>query len=155
MTAPVPRREDWPHLLEAEFLRQSTLPFEYGRRDCCFAVVECIRRMVGSDSVAADLEAEHLGSLRGSLEMFQKYGGLEGLAELIAGQYGWAEWPTPLRAQRGDVGVVQGDQVDPELGVDRVLGIVHLDGKSVLVANDPGWLAFPLTSLVRAWRINV
>ena len=144
------RRRDWVDRFEEAVRERAGMAFSWGTHDCVMAAVHCIKAITDED-VATRLRGYK--TLRGARYRLAKYGGIQGLAESVAERYG-AEEVKPMFAQRGDCVVVQGDVVDPETGTDEVLGVVDLSGHRVLVADEKGWQTFPLTSVVRAWRIG-
>ena len=144
------RRRDWVDRFEKAVCERIEMAFSWGSHDCVMAAVHCIKAMTDED-VAKHLRGYK--TLRGARYRIARYGGIQGLAEDVAERYG-VEEVKPMFAQRGDCVVVRGDIVDPETGTDEVLGVVALSGHHVLVADEKGWREFPLTSVVRAWRVG-
>lgn len=142
---------DWPsRLLEAIEARRNT-PFAYGSHDCGCAAGALISAQVGEQ-----VEKRFLGyrTLRGARNRLRKNGGLAGFISTIADDYGWSEVP-PAFAQRGDCVLVRGDKIDPDTGLSEALGIVDLDGMSVLLPEvSGGWTRVPLSKAIRVWRVG-
>lgn len=136
------RKPDWDSRLDHFLLACAHVPFRFGQFDCCLFVAGCVYAMTETDlaaryrgqyhsrSEALALAKRHSGSLR----EFLGYA----LADL-------PQIPVPC-AQRGDIVLVRRSR-------DVSLGIVSLDGRTILAAAKEGFLRLSRNLGVRAWRV--
>lgn len=138
------RKENWPILLENEIKKHVSTTFKYGKHDCCYAVNKCVTAMTGINAASM---FRKFASAKESLLMREEFGDICGIAEFIAKEFNLREIPI-LKATAGDLVVIK-DPLNEEC-----LGIVGLDGRNVYTAAKPkGWISFPLSLSIKAWRI--
>jgi len=136
------RFEDWPLRLEAAVTERAGKPFQWGDHDCCLAVCDVVKEMTGTD-LARGLR--RYKTKRGAMNRMGRFGGVAGVAAAMAEKYHVEEIDPPF-CQRGDVVVIEADQ-------GPTLGIVWLDGRTVMAASEVGWSEHPLEKATRAWRV--
>jgi hypothetical protein len=73
-------------------------------------------------------------------------GTVEDAAAYCAAKHDLTEWAHPLKAQRGDLVIVEHDGA-------LSAGLVHLTGRHVAVASAKGYLKLPITQIKRAWHV--
>jgi len=138
------RVENWHTKLNSFVLDNVETEFEYGKHDCCMAVVKFLRELTGEDVIHvfgeyhSEEEAEAL---------LKKFRGVGGLAKKVAQHY-HVERVDPRRATAGDVSVT-------DLGDGRLaLGFVALNGRDIYIPNSPiGWRTLPVSNSVRMYKI--
>lgn len=138
------RFPDWPTRLDS-FLRESlSKRFAYGSSDCCLFVADAVLSMTGED-IAAEFRSRY-HSRKEALDLALSYSGKRSVRALIEkGLSGFPSIPS-LCAQRGDILLVKRSR-------DVSLGILALDGKSILAIAQSGLLRLPLSLSIRAWRV--
>lgn len=142
------RREDWQDRLARFVAMGAKRAFDFGAHDCCLAACGAALAMTGTDLAAA------WRGYRGpdaAARLLAEHGGVAGIAEAVAAQFGIAEVP-PAFARRGDIVVVA--HSDVEGSSKQSLGFVGLDGRTVYVPQAVGWRRLPVASAVRAWQVG-
>lgn len=137
----IKRLPNWPELLAGKIDVDRQKPFVWGKNDCCLFAADCVEMITGFD-LAKDYRSYKTKA--GALRMLKKYGGVAGIAEVIAKQHGIPEIP-PLNAQRGDVCLF-------DIGRGDTLGVVA--GEHIFAPGQDGLIGFPILQAVRAWRIG-
>lgn len=137
------RLRDWETRLEAEMRARSAMPFAWGRHDCAMCAAGAIRAMTGVD-LAKPLHGYK--TARGARFRLDRHGGLGGLAEAVAVRFVMAEC-APRKARRGDVVLIETER-------GEALGIVWLNGREAMVADEAGIEALPVALATRAWRVG-
>jgi hypothetical protein len=143
----MPRARTWDtNELHSFLLERANVPFQYGVQDCALLACDAIAAMTG-----VDIAQEFRGykTQRGALRAIRKVTGgstVEHAAVYCATKYGLTEYPHPLKAQRGDLVLIE--QADGLL-----LGLIDLSGTCVLAPGDDGIRRLELTSIKRSWRI--
>lgn len=129
--------DDWPTLLMNELERQGSMPFEYGVSDCLTMPLACVEAMTGER-----LWAEDWGSTTklGAAKLLLKHG-FENVAEAFASKF--EEIPVSM-AQRGDVGVIEGEEI---------VGVVFVGTYALGKDPDVGTIHVPRSKVTRAFRV--
>jgi hypothetical protein len=136
------RPQDWPSRL-AIFLREkSTVPFSWGRNDCCLFTCDWLAALFGVD---------HAAALRGTYDtalsaarVLEERGGVLAIAGAVCEREGWSE-VHPAFARRGDI-VADLSPLGHTLGVCAG-GLSAFPGES-------GVMLKPTRECVRAWRVG-
>jgi len=148
------RHEQWEAKLHHSIETHKAKPFAWGEHDCALSVCNHIQAMTGIDLAAAfrgQYQSED-AALATMGRICQDATTLEHVAEQLAAKHGIPEIK-PLHAQRGDVVLL--DNPSPSTGLNRqALGIVHLNGRHVVVTGPDGLRLLRLTHVRRAWRIG-
>lgn len=122
-----------------EFLdRRQRVPFRWGANDCALFAADAVLEQTGKDP-AEGLRGQW-GDERQALALIARLGGLEAIATSALGD----PLPEPLRAQMGDVGLVQWNSRE-----------------CLAVCNGPAWVLpctrglglLPLDCARLAWRV--
>ena len=137
----IKRLPNWPELLAGKIDDARTSPFVWGENDCCLFAADCVEIITGIN-LAGDYRSYKTKAE--ALHLLKKYGGVAGIAEVIAKQHGILEIP-PLNAQRGDVCLF-------DIGRGDTLGIVA--GEHIFAPGKDGLLGLPILQAKRAWRIG-
>ena len=140
------RRPDWPARLEAYLLRHASEKFKYGRSDCCLFVCDVLETMTGVDP-AASFRGNYSSSkgAAGQIRAFCGRPSLKVLVEKICEQLGMPKI-APGLARRGDIALIKRPR-------DYSVGIVGLDGRTVLVLARSGIVKVPLSAAESAFRV--
>lgn len=154
------RRDDWPEQLGALIEERAFVPFVWGVNDCALFACDAIQTTVGIDVAApfrgrydsaASASAAMLGFIaerdRPFLEIAQedRQELLEHVAEIIAAEHELREVEIPF-ARRGDAVLFEGEH-------GATLGVVGMDGMTIVAPGPTGLLARPLAEARRAWRV--
>lgn len=137
------RLQGWEKRL-FEFLEDaSNRTFEYGKHDCALFACDVIETLTGKNP--REMIAEEYCGEEGADEVLSKHGGIEAIAEIVAGEFGFHSIPV-LFAQRGDI-VLGKIHKTPSLGVCM--------GSKVAFPAPKGIARIDIDSkmLIRAWRI--
>lgn len=122
-----------------------SLPFEWGRIDCCAAPALVFHRLTGIDPMGS-LRGTY-DSAAGALRLIAQHGGMQALARAQAAAFG-------LKAgtgRAGEIGLVKmGDRIDPHAGMTMAFAI-H-DGAAWNVKTEDGSAALPASAMVECWR---
>jgi hypothetical protein len=140
------RFPDWTSRFEV-FLRETReVPFKYGRSDCALWVGDAILSLTGTDIAAAyrGRYSSRAGALDAALEIDGAQS-IEAVAGGRAAAHNMPEVPV-LRANRGDMILLRRPR-------DFSLGILGMDGHSILIAAAAGWGVAKDPNPVRAWTI--
>lgn len=142
------RKDNWDTKdLHDFFLNRERVPFQWGANDCCIFVADAILSFTGTD-IAVDFRSKYNDKDGAFATIKSVTGGnsVEDAAEYCAVKFGLPELTHPLMAQRGDLVVVKNGQ-------DLIAGIVHLNGRQVVVVSEAGLLRAPIRTIKRAWRV--
>lgn len=145
------RFSDWQTRLDEEFKKAAGRDFEWGIHDCCTFACNAVLAITGDDPASMPLPFRGTYQTKvgayGNLNRLTDGKGLVGAVEMAAEYYGWEEI-MPAFAQRGDLCLLQTE-------AEEGLGIVSLDGRNVMMANEPGGIkAVSRKMCSRAWRIG-
>lgn len=135
--------------LNDHIVSRATTPHTFGENDCCTFAADGIKAMTGVD-IAEDFRAVGYTTELGALKAIKKVTGgstVEDAAVYCAKKYNLAELEHPLKAQRGDLVLV-------EQAEGLLLGLVHMSGTCVVAPGEQGLRRIELTSIKRAWRIG-
>ena len=144
------RSESWAEKEFHEFLVDNTrTPFKWGTWDCALMAAAGIQAMTGFD-IASDfrgLYSDETGAKAAIVKVTGiENGTVEDAAAWCATKHDLVEWQHPLRAQRGDLVVLE--------DAGRVIaGLVHLSGRHIVAAGEQGIKRLPITSVKRAWHV--
>ncbi len=148
------RHEQWEAKRHHSIEAHKAKPFAWGEHDCALSVCNHVQAMTGIDLAAAfrgQYESED-AALAAMGRICRDATTLEHVVEQLAAQRGIPEIK-PLHAQRGDVVLL--DNPSPSTGLNRqALGIVHLNGRHVVVTGPDGLRLLRLAHVRRAWRIG-
>jgi hypothetical protein len=142
------RYADWAERLDQFLLSVSRFRFRYGAgedsQDCALFVANAVYAMTGTDLAARFRGQYH--SRKEALALAKSHTGKVTLRPFFE----WAlrelpQAPVPC-AQRGDIVLVR-------RAGDVSLGIVSLDGRTILAVAKEGLLRLPLHLGIRAWRV--
>jgi len=152
------RLEGWEIRLDRYLRESAEKPFAWGEHDCCLFVCNAIREMTGKDPAAefrgryktragayALLRRQTGPSGDGCVQPTQKFDFVEAIT-VICEICGFPPVPVPL-AQRGDVVIFADSEGTP------ALGIVALDGRTVLGLAINGLRRLAIDSALQAWRV--
>jgi hypothetical protein len=141
----IARRPDWQsrfhRFLEASLSRS----FAYGTNDCCLWVADAVLELTGTD-IAATFRGRY-SSRTEAARVAQDFAGRRSLAALmekVGAQYGLIPVSVSF-AQRGDIVLVQRAR-------GNSLGLLALDGRTIVAAARTGFLRLPLARAEMAWR---
>lgn len=130
------RRNDW-HTRLAEFARErSSMPFEWGRNDCCLFTVDAVLALTGVDHGAA---FRGYDSALGAERLLKRHGGVRDLATDALG-----EPVAPAFAAVGDAVLI--------LNEGREL-LAVCNGTTALAAGADGMVTMDMSDALAAWKI--
>lgn len=144
---PLKRTQHWDtREFNQHLIDRAKAPHVYGENDCCTFAADGIKAMTGVD-IAEDFRGytTEAGALK-AIKQITGGGTVEDAAAYVAKKHNLEELEHPLKAQRGDLVLVE--QPDGLL-----MGLVHLSGSCVVAPGETGLRRIPLTSIKRAWRI--
>ena len=148
------RHELWETKLHQSIEAHKAKPFAWGEHDCALSVCNHVLAMTGTD-LAADFRGEYSSeeaAFHAMQQICQDATTLEHVVEQLAAKHQIPEIK-PLHVQRGDVVLI--DNPSPSTGLNRqALGIVHLNGRHVLVTGPDGLHVLRVAHVRRAWRIG-
>lgn len=121
--------------------------FAWGSWDCCMFVADAIQAITGVD-IADDFRGKYSDQASAMQVIKTVTGGstVADAAAYCAVKHGLSELQSPLMAQRGDLVIVKD-------AVGLVAGVVHLNGRHVVVVGEGGLKRQPITNVTRAWRV--
>jgi hypothetical protein len=131
------RREDWPERLIAEIERHSHMLFEYGTSDCFIFPMDCVEAMTGDDPWAGQ---RGYRTEKGAAGRLRRHG-FYNVGDAFAAKF---EEIPPVMAQRGDIGVIQGEKA--------TAGVVFID-TGVIGRDVNGLTRAPRAAVTRAFRV--
>ena len=126
---------------------RARMPFAWGTNDCALFSADGIHAMTGID-IASAFRGKYTTE-DGAWETVKAVTGGTTIADAAAwcaSQHGLSELPHPLFAQRGDLVVATN-------AGSQLSGLVHLSGRHVVSVGETGMMRFPITNVVRAWRV--
>lgn len=140
------RYPDWTSRLESLLRASVGRKFKYGDWDCSLFVADAILEMTGSD-MAAPYRGRYSSRTEALLvaKEIAGAGSIEAIAETQAATHEMLRVPF-IRASRGDMVLLRRPR-------DYSLGILGMDGKSILIAAAVGWGVAKDPYPVRAWRV--
>jgi hypothetical protein len=133
--------------LHTFLLDNANKPFAWGTHDCCTFAADAILSFTGVD-IASDFRGKY-HDMRGAFRTIKEVTGGTTIADAAAHcaqKHGLTQLASPLFAQRGDLVLVAN-------GAQLVSGIVHLNGRHVVLVGENGLQKESLRSVKRAWRI--
>lgn len=133
--------------LNTFLLQRASVPFEWGKNDCCMFAADAVKAMTGVD-IAIDFRGKYTdqASAMQAIKTIANGTTVADAAAYCAVKAGLTELEHPLMAQRGDLVIVQ-----DTMGL--IAGIVHLNGRHVVVVGEEGLKRQPITNVKRAWRV--
>ncbi len=141
----VTRLSNWPTLLAAFIESRRSVPFEWGKNDCCLFPCDGILAFTGLDPAAKMFRGKYHDAL-GAARLLKKHGGVEAVAEMQCAKYGFTECPVPL-ARRGDLVLCEATADEgPALGL--------CDGARSVFPGATGMVWHPTLNCRRAWRVG-
>jgi len=137
--------DNWPERLAELIEGRLEKPFEWARNDCVTFACDAIEAVTGENPAATF--RQRYSTEVGARETVADYGpDLEAAVTVQMAKLGYSE--TSIRtATRGDVALYDGP-----LGAG--LGVLGMDGKSVLAPGPEGLRAIPLSECKRTWKIG-
>ncbi len=120
----------------------STVPFEYGKRDCCTWVADCVLELTGKDFIA-----EYRGTYKteyGAMKVLARHGGMVQLLSKIYGKAIRVEAARP-----GDIVVI--DLINGAERIGLTCGLCTGD-RAVFLTAQVGFVSFPVLHCIAAWR---
>lgn len=128
-------------------LSRKDMPFTWGENDCCLFAADAIQSFTGVD-LADDFRGKYIdkASALAAIASVAQGKTIQDAAAYCATKHSLQELPQPLFAQRGDLVLVE------EAG-DLIAGIVHLNGRHVVVVGEAGLKRQSITNVKRAWRV--
>jgi hypothetical protein len=127
-------------------------PFAWGAHDCCLFAANAIQAFTGTD-IAADFRGKYTDKVSAFKAIQTITGGttVADAAAWCANKYGLVEHKLPLMAKRGDLVVMR--QNAPDVVDQLIVGIVHLNGSSLVTVGEGGAVRLSILSVVRAWQV--
>lgn len=128
-------------------LDRARAPFSWGSNDCALFCSDGILAQTGVD-IAAEFRGKYSDE-GGAFDAIKTITGGVTVADAAAWCAAKAEMKElqhPLMAQRGDL-------VTVEDAGNEVAGLVHLNGRDIVVVGERGLHRVPITSVKRAWRV--
>lgn len=138
------RHSDWAERLSRFLDRAATRQFHYGLHDCCLFAADAVLAMTGHD-LAQAFRGQYRSRSQ-ALAVSRDFAGEPRVSALLTKALDGLEAVHPKLAQRGDLVMIQRSK-------DVSLGVVALDGGSILNAAAVGYAKLPLSLVVRAWRV--
>lgn len=143
------RFNDWPTRLHAAIEARRSMPFTWGKNDCCMFAADLVKAMTGGD-IAAKWRGAYSDAVGAALAI-KRGGGIAGLVESVSAEFGLRELPSVAYAQRGDLVEIDiehtaGDAAGPALGV--------CVGAQVAAAGEKGVVFVPTLKCRKAWRVG-
>src|ERR1700735_5391711 len=127
------RAEHWATRAYHDFLKaRANEPFAWGAQDCALFAADGVLAITGVD-IAADFRGKYDDEASAFAAIKTIAGGstVEDAAVYCATKHGLPEWSHPLRAQRGDLVVLE--------DAGRIIaGLIHLNGRHIVAAGDNG-----------------
>lgn len=139
------RHQDWPNRLERFIASRKDAAFEWGKNDCCLFACDAIAELTGMDPAAPTFRGTYDTAL-GAARLLNDHGGVEKIAETVTTMHDFAELPTPMLAQRGDLVLVDTESEGPALGI--------CVGAEAAITGPQSLTFIPVGRCRRAWRIN-
>jgi hypothetical protein len=142
------RVQHWATRSFHQFLMaRAKTPFSWGNNDCALWAADGILAQTGTD-IASDFRGKYSDEA-GALATIKAITGgttVADAAAYCAAKHGMAELPHPLQAQRGDLVTVE------DTG-NEVAGLVHLNGRDIVVVGQTGLHRVSIMKILRAWRL--
>ena len=144
MAIKLKRYEDWPTRLHKYIIANEKELFRYGWHDCALFLCGAIKCMTGTDpaepyrGVYSD-EASAVSAIK------EKYKDLKELAEDISAKHGMQE-VGKFFGQRGDAALLNTPG-------GWTLGVVALDGRTIIVPAKKGYERYELKEAEKVWRV--
>lgn len=142
------RLSKWDTQLFPAFLEASAhTPFAWGSWDCALFAAAGIQAITGTD-VADDFRGKYSTEAGALATIKDVCGGssVADAAEFVANKFGMKQWPGPLFAQRGDLVVCNAPTGQ------AVAGLIHPNGKQIVIVGERGLYRLPIKSVVSAWH---
>jgi hypothetical protein len=130
------RAPGWEQRLHALIDQRRSVPFAWGRADCCQLVLDALQALRGERPQVRPYRSE-----RGALRVLERLGGLPQAAAALVG----GEIP-PGHAQRGDVVLIPA----PASHFRRALAVCA--GGYAYAQGADGLVQIPRSHWLRAWR---
>mgnify|MGYP001573654428 CR=1 FL=1 len=139
------RLPKWVDNYVAFVLAHRSLPFEFGRHDCCITSCDMIYTITGIDP-ASDFRYVYDSPLS-ALRKIKEYGDVDNIAEEVCAKHGWKEI-APNYGTRCDLVCLDTG------GGRKALGWFDLDASKIMTAGMIGLQERPRKETLRAWRIE-
>jgi len=137
---------NWAARLEVFLHANASRPFVYGQFDCCLFVSDAVQAMTGVDPAAGLRGYDSAKSARLVMRECCGARSVAAFVACVAERCGMSEVSARF-ARRGDVVLVKRPR-------DYSLGLVALDGRSLVVAGAGRLVLVPLELGIRAWRVG-
>lgn len=144
----VKRLEHWATRSYHNFLLQrAKMPFAWSTNDCCTFAADAVLAITGTD-IAAHFRGKYTDRPTAFKAIKEVAGGstVADAAAYCAATFGLPELEYPLKARRGDLVLVQ-------QGNELIAGVVHLNGRHVVVVGEEGLKKQSIKNIKRAWRV--
>jgi hypothetical protein len=142
------KKEHWQtRAYHAFLLERARVPFAWGANDCALFAADGILAITGTD-IADDFRGKYSTEAEAFALIKTVTGGttVADAAAWCANKHGLRERVHPLMAQRGDLVVVESSGL-------LISGLVHLNGRHVVVASGKGLNRLPIMNVKRSWEI--
>lgn len=145
---PLNKHEHWQtRSFHAFLLERCEQPFAWGTNDCALFAADAILANTGID-IAAEFRGKY-ATEEGAFAAIKSITGGATVADAAAWcaeNHGLIEHEFPLMAKRGDLVIVAN-------GANLIAGVVHLNGRHVVVISESGIRRLPITNVKRAWGV--
>lgn len=139
------RYDNWPTRLHNYIVANSKESFRFGWHDCGLFLCGAIKVMTGVDP-AGDYRGQY-GDEASAFEVIkEKYADLKELAEDIASKHNMEE-VNKFFGQRGDAALLN-------TPAGWTLGVIALDGKTIIVPAKKGYERYDLKEAEKIWRVG-
>ena len=140
------RKSNWHGALDTFFVERRAVKFSYGAQDCCLFACDAVAAMTGID-IAYRFRGTYT-TRKGAMLAGKKIAGsasVKAICLFITNEFQMCE-VHPRLLQRGDVAMIQRTVRDCSLGV------VSLNGRSIVVPLADGTGEVSIEMAVRGWR---
>jgi hypothetical protein len=128
---------DWQQRFSEFAAERRSMPFEWGRNDCCLFAADAVLAIAGTDP-AADLRGRYSDAL-GAMRLVEDQGGLRAIAFTALG-----EAVSPLMAGVGDVVLITNEGRE-------LLAICN--GVDAIGPGLDGMVALSMAAAIAAWKV--
>jgi hypothetical protein len=142
MVQELKRLPDWRARLSAEMDRQRRMGFAWGRHDCALGLACGAVEAITGENLRREFPGYRTAA--GALRALQRRG-YASLGAAVADHL--PEWPHPVRARVGDIGLIA---ADGEIG--EALCVVDVSGLVVLTEEGHG--TRPRADMIRAFKVG-
>lgn len=145
---PLQRTQHWATRSYHRFLLdRAHAPFAWGKNDCALFSADAVQSITGVD-IAAEFRGKYADkdSALALIKRICNGSTVADAAAHCAARHGLAEHKSPLLAKRGDLVIVND-------GGNPISGVIHLNGRHVVVMAEAGWKLTSIQNVKRAWAI--